>query len=360
MKDKFLSHADAALLNRHNVLHYIKNRGPVSRTDVWGAMNISRASVTQIMRQLQEEDLVVEVGKQESSGGRMPRALCINSNARFMYVLEWWARKLCIVNLGGEILESIDLAFPVNCLPTVFAEIVLEGVQRLEKLRTIPGDKLLGLGIIMPGQIDSRRMTVLYSVEMGWRDVDMRYLFSQKFGDNVFLECVSNMIALGEYNFGYGKDYKHLLVVLLENEGIGSASVVRGNCQHGNNYMFGELGHIKLPSNVLCSCGQQGCLEAVVRNHLMRNGGVIDEKLMEFLSIGISTAVNLYDPGVVLLTGKLLTGLTTAQETDFLTHIRNKISNERSRHLRIRIQQDDMHMSVKGMCAFIFNSWFYI
>ena len=195
---------------------------------------------------------------------------------------------------------------------------------------------------------------------MGWRNVDMRYLFSQKFGDNFFLENIANMIALGEYNFGYGKDYKHLMVVLLDNEGIGSASVVRGACQHGTNYMFGELGHIKLPSDVLCSCGQQGCLEAVVRNHLIRNGGVIDEELMEFLSIGISTAVNLYDPGVVLITGKLLSGMATSQETDFLIRIRSKISNERSRNLRIKIQQDDMQMSVKGMCAFIFNSWFYI
>jgi len=360
MRDEFLSHADAALLNRHNVLHYIKNHGPVSRTDIWGAMNISRASVTQVIRQLQEEDLVVEVGKQESSGGRMPRALCLNGNARFMYVLEWWGRKLSLVNLGGEILESVDLKFPANCLPTAFAEIVLKGVQRLEKIRSVPKEKLLGLGIVMPGQIDSRHTTVLYSVEMGWRDVDMHYLFSNRFGDDIFLENVGNMIALGEYVFEWGKDHQHLLVALLENEGIGSATVVRGNCQHGSNYMFGELGHIKLPSDVLCSCGQKGCLEAIIRDHMMRNGGVLDDELLEYLSIGVSTAVNLSDPGIVLLIGKLVSGLTTEQEKSLITRIRKKITNERSRSLEILVRRDQIQMAVKGMCAFIFNRKFYI
>ena len=360
LRDEFLSHADAALLNRHNVLRYIKNYGPVSRTDIWSAMNISRASVTQVIRQLQEDDLVIEVGKQESSGGRMPRALCVNSNARFMYVLDWWGRNLYLANLGGDILECTDLDFPANCLPNVFAEIVLSGVSRLEQMRSIPEDKLLGIGIVMPGQIDSRRATVLYSVELGWRDVDMHYLFSGKFGDNVFLESVSNMIALGEYTFGCAKDCNHLLVVLLENEGIGSATVVHGDCQHGSNYMFGELGHIKLPSDILCSCGQQGCLEAVVRNHLMRNGGVIDDKLIDYISIGISTAINLYDPRIVMITGKLLGGLTPNQEKSLIACIRQKTLNDRSRNLEIRIRQDDTQMRAKGVCAYIFNSRFYI
>lgn len=360
MNERFLSKDHAALLNRHIVLRYIKRHQPVSRIDIWRAMTISRASVTQIIRQFQEEGLVEEIGKQESHSGRKPLALRLNSNARWMYVFEWWARKLYLVNLGGEILECAALDFPANCQPSAFAQQILEGVRRLEKIRPIPEEQILGLGVVMPGQIDSRQMTILYSVELGWRDVNMRALFSEKFGDNVFLERIGNMIALGEYEFGCCKDYQHLLVVLLENEGVGASAVIRGDCHHGNNYMYGEMGHIKLPSDVMCSCGQRGCLEAVVKDHMMRNGGVIDDTLLEYIAFGISTAVNLLDPGMVLITGKLLKSLTPQQEQQLIACTQGKITNARSRELEIRVRKDENHMALKGMSAFVFNSCFSI
>lgn len=360
MKDEFLSHAEAAQLNRNIVLHYVKNHGPVSRTDIWGDMSISRASVTQVIRQLQEAGLIVETGEKQSSGGRMSRSLRINDDARYMYVFDWGTHLLCLVNLAGEARASIPLSFPAACTPSAFACVVLDGVDHLRGQCPVEPETLLGLGVALPGLIDCRHMTVLYSVELGWRDVDIRYLFSKRFGNDVFLERTGNMIALGEYVYGAGRGFNHEMLVLLENEGIGVSAVVRGDCQHGNNYMFGELGHIKLPIDIMCSCGQQGCLEAVVQDHLARNGGVMDEALTEYIAFGVSTAVNLSDPGIVLLSGKLVRGLTREQETSLLSSIRGKITNERSRSLTIHICQEEGMMGVKGMSAYIFNHHFSI
>lgn len=358
MKDVFLSHEEAGQLNRNNVLRYVRKMGVVSRTDIWNNMNISRASVTQVIRQLQEQDLIVETGEKKFSGKRMSRDLCINANARFMYIFDWDSHYLCYMNLGGEVLEKRKMVFPANCTPSVFAELVTAGVEELRAKIDEQPDRLLGLGICLPGLIDCRRGEVMYSTELGWRGVNIRELFADEFGDAVFLERTGNMIALGECEFGAGKKYQHVILILLDSEGIGMSSVVRGDCQHGSNYMFGELGHIKLPSRAICACGQRGCLEAIVRDRMVRNGGVVDDEVLETIAYGVSTAATLVDPGITLLAGKLVPRMTDAQKDALIQQIRRMITNERFRNLTIHFCPEDPLMGVKGMNSYIFDKCF--
>ena len=358
MTDEFLSHAEAAQINRNNVLRYVKNHIKTSRTDIWNSMTISRASVTQVIRQLQDMNLIIETGEKQSSGRRMSRYICFNHDARFLYVFDWNTSLLCLVNIGGDILDTLRLTFPENCQPNAFASMVLEGIDVLAERHPIDQDLHLGLGVILPGLIDSRNCTVLYSVELGWRDVDVRYLFAERFHDNLFLERTSNMIALGEYIFGAARGYKHEVLVLLENEGIGMSTIVRGDCQHGSNYMYGELGHIKLPSRVMCSCGQQGCLEAVVRDCMRRNGGVIDSEVLEYIAFGVSAVINISDPGIALLTGRLIRALTADMEFDLINRIQKKVTNEKSRTLDIHFCREEEMMGIRGMSAYVFDCVF--
>ena len=106
MKNNFLSHADAAQRNRNNILHFVRAHQPISRTDVWEKMDISRASVTQIMRQLQESGLIIETGEGESTGGRKPRYLMIRDDARKFFAFDWLSRTLFLMDLGGNVLRE--------------------------------------------------------------------------------------------------------------------------------------------------------------------------------------------------------------------------------------------------------------
>ena len=356
MKESFLSHENAALLNRNVVLNYIRKRGAVSRTDIWEAMDISRASVTQVIRQLEAENLILEEGKISQGVGRAKKKLVLNASARMMYIFDWNSRQLCLTNFVGEVLERTVLSFPGQCIPTVFKSVVLEGVKRLNKAHPVAPNILLGIGFSMPGLIDSRSCMVLYSTELGWRDVDMQDLFAHELPGNVYLERTGNMIALGEYEFGAGKSVNHFLLVLLENEGLGASVVIRGDCQHGGNYMYGELGHMKLDSDVICSCGQRGCIEAVIRNRMMQNGGIVDEQIIKYISLGVSAAVNLLDPGLVLLSGKLVNSMDGVVRSSLAESIRCKVTNERSRDTKIEFSNPESDMGIRGMSVFIFLS----
>ena len=360
-KRSFLSHADAAELNRNLVLNYVKNLGPVSRTDIWESINLSRASVTHIIRQLQDMDLILEIGEGESSGGRRPLQLLSNKDARLLYVFDWVTSSISLLNIGGEILYRTVLSFPRNCTPNTFAHIVMQGLNKIENEVTVDKKKLLGLGLSMPGQIDNRNCILLYSVELGWRDVNIASLFADCFKHRVFLERTANMMALGEYTYGAAKNVNHVLMVQLSRDGIGCSLIIRGNCQHGSNYMVGELGHIKLfNSNVTCSCGQVGCLEAVVNDCLLHNGNVIDSKIINYISMGIAAVVNVMDPQMVILSGNLIFEISEKQMNEFKAKIRSNVTNERSRKLDILVSEDYENMVIKGMCAYIFNECFSI
>lgn len=366
MSDEFLSHADAAVINRNLVLRYIRSHKLVSRTDIWSDMRMSRASVTQIVRQLCDSSLILETTGDNHEPcskvkGRQPmRNLMLNENSRHMYIFDWLSSLLCLVNLGGNIVGQTHLDFPTNCMPNNYAEILLEGIASLKRKYPLDEKMSLGLGMCMPGLIDSRNGIVLNSVELNWRNVNLKALFSTEFGEDVFLERISNMIALGEYEYGVAKGQSHILMVLMSNEGIGASVVIHGDCQHGCNYMHGELGHIKLPSDILCSCGQHGCLEAVVRYQLLNNGGCMDDTIMEYLSTAISTAVTLYDPGIVLLSGNLLQKLTRSQQEAFVKSILARITDSAMRNIRFHICLEDADMAIRGMCAHIINHQFYV
>ena len=122
--------------------------------------------------------------------------------------------------------------------------------------------------------------------------------------------------------------------------------------------MYGELGHIKLPSTVVCSCGQQGCLEAVVIDCLRRNDGHITNELLDYISFGVAAAVNISDPRIVLLAGRIARTLTEAQRTYLSDCIRNKITNERERALSIHVCDEENGIAIRGMAAYVFRKCF--
>lgn len=358
MRDDFLSHADAAQRNCNLVLQYIRKNGKVSRTDIWNNMNISRASVTLIVQQLQELGLVAETGEKCPSGKRMSRYLAFCGDARVLYVFDWSTRLLCLVDMNGTILQKKKLYFPQILSPSVFAELVMDGVKQMAQERPVAPELLLGLGLALPGIVNNHDGIVVYSVELRWQQVDIFDLFRKQFGDNVFLERTSNAIALGHCVFGAARDVEHVMLFLLEHEGIGLSTVVHGGCQHGSNYMYGELGHTKLPDSTPCSCGQKGCLEAVVRRHMQENGGVVDETVLDYISYGVSAAVNIASPGKVLLHGKLVQGLSEQQEQHLIDCIRQKITGTRAPEFDIHICRDDDLIGIQGIAAYVLDQCF--
>ena len=159
MEHAFFSHEEAAIRNRNSILRFVRAHAPVSRTDIWETVNISRASVTQIIRQLQEQQLITETGEGESSGGRKPRFLMFRGEARKFYAFDWASGSLYLMDLAGTVLAERELRFEAGISPAAFAARLKQEIYGIDAGNLCSEAELVGFGLSLPGQIDCRPRT---------------------------------------------------------------------------------------------------------------------------------------------------------------------------------------------------------
>ena len=143
----------------------------------------------------------------------------------------------------------------------VVANIVSLCRSLMEKTN-LTADDLVGVGIGVPGMIDSQKGEVIYSNNLGWKDFSISEKVSATLGLPVKIANDANVAALGETKFGCGKDYQNSVMVTL-GTGVGSGIVIDGKLFEGNRSAGAEIGHTAIVAGgELCTCGRKGCLEA--------------------------------------------------------------------------------------------------
>ena len=143
----------------------------------------------------------------------------------------------------------------------VVANIVSLCRSLMEKTNLTAGD-LTGVGIGVPGMIDSLRGEVIYSNNLNWQDFAISEQVSKALGLPVKIANDANVAALGETKFGCGKDYQNSVMITL-GTGVGSGIVIDGKLFEGNRSAGAEIGHTAIVAGgELCTCGRRGCLEA--------------------------------------------------------------------------------------------------
>ena len=128
--------------------------------------------------------------------------------------------------------------------------------------------QIAGLGLGIPGPIDTDRGLCLFSPNLGWRNLDVASSFRQAFDLPVLLDNDVNVATLGEAWVGAGRDFRTFICLTL-GTGIGSGVILDGRLWRGPGWSAGEIGHIPVVSGPqaaeapLCGCGHRGCLEAM-------------------------------------------------------------------------------------------------
>lgn len=360
MEHSFLSHSDAAQRNRNSILHYIKRHQPLSRTDIWEGMPISRASVTQVIRQLEESGLILEAGMGLSTGGRKPQYLTFNGAAKKFYAFDWMSRQLFLLDLDGHTLFEETVQLKKSIQPDAFVHVLTTRIQAIADRKICPEEDIIGLFLALPGIVDYRGGKIVYTVELGWQNVPIGALLQKALGMNVYVERSGNLIALGCTNLEHVRHATHFQLFLLDNDGIGVSSVFHGNCQHGANYMHGELGHIKTNENIPCSCGQTGCLEAVIHERMRKADGIITNAVLEYLSIGIATAINISDVSYAMMVGSYVNQMTPSQQEYLTKAVREKVTGQHLRHLELHFSDHTKELMLNGICTCIFDRYFSV
>ena len=119
-----------------------------------------------------------------------------------------------------------------------------------------------GIGMGVPGMIDSENGEVVYANNLMWSHFKISDAVNKQTGLKVMISNDANVAALGEAKFGEGRGCKNTVMLTL-GTGVGGGIVLDGKLYEGNASAGAELGHMVIVKDGLrCSCGRRGCLEA--------------------------------------------------------------------------------------------------
>ena len=224
-------------------------------------------------------------------------------------------------------------------------------------------DNVLGIGIGIPGSIDSVNGVVSYSNNLKWENLKIVEKMEKELGIRVKITNDANAATLGEAKFGAGKDFKNLLMVTL-GTGVGGGIIIDGKLYEGNEGKGAEIGHsVIVLDGRECTCGRRGCLEAYasatgliydtklamdankdslmweiaekngkvdgrVAFEAMRKGDIagtaVVNQYIKYLGEGLMNFFNIFRPDAVILSGGI------ANEGEFLLKLLDKYCRDRN------------------------------
>lgn len=277
---------------------------------------------------------------------------------------------------------------PQNKKPeSVFSEIN-NLVESMAAESEIDMEDVAGIGLGVPGLIDSRKNFVLNAANLFWTDVDAGKWLQRYLKKPVYTENDGTINALGEMYFGAGRGCSNILLLTL-GTGLGSGIIIDGNVLHGASHVAAEAGHMIIePDGARCSCGKNGCFESCcsataltryarerIQDHpesllLAYASGDLDAITGEMicnawdaedtaamqavgifakkLSIGLVNLINLFNPEIIIISG----GVSQLGER-ILGQVREQVENELMhpiQHCRIVIGELGIDAGVMGAC----------
>ncbi|RPI30851.1 MAG: ROK family protein [Chloroflexota bacterium] len=128
-----------------------------------------------------------------------------------------------------------------------------------------PGDNCVeAIGVAAAGPTDPFAGILLDAPNIpGWDDFPLRQFLEDRFGVPVSLGNDANLAALGEWQYGSGKGYHHMIYITVST-GIGAGIIVDDRLLLGARGLAAELGHTSIvPDGPMCGCGRRGHLESM-------------------------------------------------------------------------------------------------
>lgn len=253
-------------VNTSLVLNSLRLHAPISRAELANRTNLNRSTISNIINSLINDGLVEELDFMESKIGRPGIALTLKPGGGAIIGVE--------INVG--FISVILTDFVANILwreLTEFSpaktrdEIIEKAEKSIDQAITFAKTKhlrLLGIGLGVPGLVNVQKGELLFAPNLGWRDVPLRMMWTQRFHLPLYIENEANLGALGEYYFGLGREIDNF-IYLSSGVGLGGGIIIDGKLFKGGWGFAGEIGHIQRdPKGELCGCGRIGCWETQV------------------------------------------------------------------------------------------------
>lgn len=265
------------LSEEKRLLWQLRTKGPLARTELALALQISNSAVTKLSRNLVSLNLIEERPPTEiPSRGRPTIPLGISARGGFGAgaAMHKGVLEIALVDFSGSVIalvsEQVGAPEPVE-----FAAILEDRLHALSIKHRLLGMRFLGIGVGVPGSSLSREGERWHTVKdlPGWRDIPLRQVWNDALGTAVLLENDAKVAALAEYYLNGFAGKASTVVVILLGHGIAAGVIEDGRLVKGEYGAAGEIGRlypIELPRpstlDLLSMLRQAGCpIESVAR-----------------------------------------------------------------------------------------------
>ncbi len=237
----------------------------MTKMEIATEAGLSLTAVSDHIDRLQKENLIEVSTIGTSSGGRKPRLYALNKNAGHVISFEVGSSsvRVAICDFDCNILhtdrDDIDLSkHPADTLTHMY-----NMVSRLMNHTGIGKETIMGIGIGIPSPVEfSSGRPISPPIMPGWDRYPIRDFWSQHFDCPCYVDNDVNIMALGEYAKGLNFEVENLIYVKI-GTGIGAGIILDSKLFRGANGSAGDIGHFDVGEDVLCWCGNKGCLEAI-------------------------------------------------------------------------------------------------
>jgi predicted NBD/HSP70 family sugar kinase len=374
----------------------IYNRGGCTRNTLADHAGTSFATVSRAVDLLLQSDFVFESKTRLSKRGRRPGLLSVNPRLANLLGLEVDRDRVTavVIDISGALLGRGATRWDFRQGLDVMAEAGSDAVRSALADAGMSLQQISGLGVGHSGVVDNNRGVCLYWHGAPiWNRARIKEKLQDVFKLKTTIDDRSRAVALGERHASPSDALHRNALYVHAGTGIGSGMFIDGRLYRGSDHSSGHLGHLVIdPAGPLCACGNRGCLEAfagaqaVVRHiceemqkgspsilhDTFRNqpesmtierisiaatrGDALASAALEraatALSIGIANAVQLLNPSLLVVAGRMARAAGAALQRILPEIIRRQCVKSASPRLRIQISPPKKDSSSVG-CALL-------
>src|SRR6185437_2375339 len=260
------------------VIDLIRSAGEITRPELVQRAGLGRAVVSQRVGELIELGVAEHSDAARSTGGRPARGVRIRSGAGKILAAELGATSVSVAAADLACRTRLQREEPMDVSDG--PEACLAKVERMfDELLAVDDDPApaWGIGIGVPGPVEfATGRPIAPPIMPGWDGYPVRERLTKRYGTPVWVDNEVNVMALGELRAGLAAGERHALYVKI-GTGIGAGLISNGRLHRGAQGCAGDLGHISAvdDQDVLCRCGNYGCLEALAGGAALARDGAL-------------------------------------------------------------------------------------
>lgn len=332
-------------INSKLILTHIINDGPISRATLARKLGLTKATISNIVQQLINKNLIIESGNDNTSRGRKPILLTFNSFCGYVITIDLEKEYITIMTsyLNGE--DAKITHYPNNKSSDEIVDYLKALITHTLNSLSQSFYNVVGICIGIHGVVHNNQ--IIFTPYLPYTNIDLVTPIETRFSIPVYLENEANLSIIGEKSFHY--NYPNMMGISIHS-GIGLGIIINDEIFSGYAGHAGELGHTIIEIDGLpCPCGNRGCFEqyaselalilkfAKVKNvshatiemliESYANKDVetilLVEEFIKYLSIGINNLLNIFNPEIIVINSRL-----TNEFPDILTQLYPLLENK--------------------------------